>query len=105
MLGFEPRAAGCGSKYADHCAMLPSPPQLAFFDYLITLFLPFPQAGGHGTCITQCKSARVITRKTIPMQVDGEASRLNPATIELSFLNQVCDRQWPWWLSSTHLLT
>ena len=47
------------------------------------------QAGGHGTCITQCKSAKIRTKKTIPMQVDGEASRLNPADIELTFLNQV----------------
>ena len=47
------------------------------------------QAGGHGTCITQCRSAKIVTRKTIPMQVDGEASRLNPATIDLSFFNQV----------------
>ena len=23
MLGIKPRAAECGSKYADHCAMLP----------------------------------------------------------------------------------
>ena len=50
------------------------------------------QAGGHGTCITQCRSAKIVTRKTIPMQVDGEASRLNPATIDLSFFNQVCNR-------------
>ena len=27
MLGIKPRAAGCGSKYANQCAMLPSPPQ------------------------------------------------------------------------------
>ena len=27
------------------------------------------------------------------MQVDGEASRLNPGTIELSFLNQVSQTQ------------
>ena len=26
--------------------------------------------------------------KTIPMQVDGEAVRVNPAVIEISFLNQ-----------------
>ena len=56
---------------------------------LTTYQLPLLQAGGHGTCITQCRSARIVTRKTIPMQVDGEASRLNPATIELGFLNQV----------------
>ncbi|QQP49663.1 Diacylglycerol kinase [Caligus rogercresseyi] len=56
---------------------------------LTTYQLPLLQAGGHATCFTQCKTAVVRTRKTIPMQVDGEASRLNPATITLSYLNQV----------------
>ncbi|CAB4067040.1 dgkA [Lepeophtheirus salmonis] len=56
---------------------------------LTTYQLPLLQAGGHATCITQCKTATIKTRKTIPMQVDGEASRLNPATITLSYLNQV----------------
>ena len=56
---------------------------------LTTYTLPLLQAGSHGACITQCKSAKISTRKTIPMQVDGEASRLNPAEIELTFLNQV----------------
>lgn len=55
---------------------------------LTTYQLPLIQAGGHGHCITQCRTARIITRKTIPMQVDGEAVRVNPATIELSLLNQ-----------------
>lgn len=57
---------------------------------LTTYQLPFLQAGGHGTCLAQCKSARIVTTKTIPMQVDGEAIRLNPANIELKFLNQCC---------------
>jgi len=56
---------------------------------LTTYQMPLLQAGSHGTCLTQCKSAIIRTRKTIPMQVDGEASRINPAIIELSFLNQV----------------
>ena len=56
---------------------------------LTTYKLPLLQAGGHGHCITQCKQAVIKTKKTIPMQVDGEANRLNPATIELSLLNQV----------------
>lgn len=56
---------------------------------LTTYQLPMLQGGLHGSCITQCKSAIIRTKKTISMQVDGEASRLNPATIELSFLNQV----------------
>ena len=57
---------------------------------LTTYTLPRLQAGMTATCIKQCKRATIVTKKTIPMQVDGEASRLNPATIKLSFLNQVC---------------
>ena len=55
---------------------------------LTTYQLPLIQAGGHGHCITQCRTAKIVTRKTIPMQVDGEAVRVNPATIELELLNQ-----------------
>merc|ERR1712223_28480 len=57
---------------------------------LTTYQLPLLQAGGHGSCLAQCKSAKIVTTKTIPMQVDGEAIRLNPANIELKFLNQCC---------------
>ncbi len=56
---------------------------------LTTYQMPLLQAGSHGTCITQCRSAVVRTHKTIPMQVDGEACRVNPAIIELGLLNQV----------------
>ena len=59
---------------------------------LTTYQLPMLQAGSHATCFTQCKEAVIRTKKTIPTQVDGEASRLNPATIKLSFLNQVNNR-------------
>jgi diacylglycerol kinase (ATP) len=55
---------------------------------LTTYQLPLLQAGGHGTCIAQCKSAKIITSKTIPMQVDGEACKLKPSIIELSLLNK-----------------
>ncbi|GBP91906.1 Eye-specific diacylglycerol kinase [Eumeta japonica] len=55
---------------------------------LTTYQLPLLQAGGHGTCITQCKTARIVTTKVIPMQVDGEACRLAPSVITLSRLNQ-----------------
>lgn len=55
---------------------------------LTTYQLPLLQAGGHGTCITQCKTAKIVTTKVIPMQVDGEACRLAPSTITLSRLNQ-----------------
>ena len=51
---------------------------------------PLLQAGGHGTCITQCKSARIITTKTIPMQVDGEACKLAPSIINMTLLNKAC---------------
>lgn len=36
---------------------------------LTTYQLPLLQAGGHGTCIAQCRHARIVTSKTIPMQV------------------------------------
>ena len=36
---------------------------------LTTYQLPLLQAGGHGTCLAQCKSAKIVTSKTIPMQV------------------------------------
>lgn len=49
---------------------------------------PLLQAGGHGTCLAQCRTARIVTRRTIPMQVDGEACRLNPSIIGLQLLNQ-----------------
>ena len=55
---------------------------------LTTYQLPLLQAGGTGHCITQCKEATITTTKTIPVQVDGEAVRLNPCTIELSHLNK-----------------
>lgn len=55
---------------------------------LTTYQLPLLQAGGHGTCITQCKTAKIVTTKVIPMQVDGEACRLAPSIITLSRLNQ-----------------
>lgn len=55
---------------------------------LTTYQLPLLQAGGHGTCIAQCKSAKIITSKTIPMQVDGEAAKLKPSIIELNLLNK-----------------
>ncbi|XP_046487755.2 eye-specific diacylglycerol kinase [Neodiprion pinetum] len=55
---------------------------------LTTYQLPLLQAGGHGTCIAQCSKAKLVTTRTIPMQVDGEACRLLPSTISLSLLNQ-----------------
>ncbi|KAL0273107.1 UNVERIFIED_CONTAM: hypothetical protein PYX00_005861 [Menopon gallinae] len=55
---------------------------------LTTYQLPLLQAGGHGTSLTQCKGARIVTTKTIPMQVDGEACRLSPSIITLSLLNK-----------------
>ncbi|XP_074039170.1 retinal degeneration A isoform X2 [Leptinotarsa decemlineata] len=55
---------------------------------LTTYQLPLLQAGGHGTCITQCRSAKIITSKTIPMQVDGEACKLTPSVITLTHLNK-----------------
>ncbi|XP_055297448.1 eye-specific diacylglycerol kinase-like [Sitodiplosis mosellana] len=50
--------------------------------------LPLLQVGRPGTCIAQCKTAKIITSQTIPMQVDGEATKLRPSIIELSLLNK-----------------
>lgn len=36
---------------------------------LTTYQLPLLQAGGHRTCIAQCSTAKLVTTKTIPMQV------------------------------------
>ena len=61
------------------------------FNYLVNLVYqqqPLLQAGGHGTCITQCRSAKIVTSKTIPMQVDGEACKVKPSIIEMSLLNK-----------------
>ncbi|XP_071654015.1 eye-specific diacylglycerol kinase isoform X1 [Temnothorax longispinosus] len=55
---------------------------------LTTYQLPLLQARGHGTCIVQCSKAKLVTTKTIPMQVDGEACRLLPSIITLSMLNK-----------------
>jgi len=35
---------------------------------LTTYQLPLLQARGHGTCIVQCSTAKLVTTKTIPMQ-------------------------------------
>ncbi|XP_017851548.1 eye-specific diacylglycerol kinase isoform X2 [Drosophila busckii] len=55
---------------------------------LTTYQLPMLQAGMHGTSICQCKKARIITRRTLPMQVDGEACRVKPSIVEIELLNQ-----------------
>ncbi|KAL3278740.1 hypothetical protein HHI36_016269 [Cryptolaemus montrouzieri] len=55
---------------------------------LTTYQLPLLQAGGHGTCIAQCEKAKIVTSKTIPMQVDGEASKVSPSIINISLLNK-----------------
>ncbi|XP_054261005.1 eye-specific diacylglycerol kinase-like isoform X3 [Macrosteles quadrilineatus] len=55
---------------------------------LTTYQLPLLQAGGHGTTICQCQSAKIVTTKTIPMQVDGEACKLNPSIITMNLLNK-----------------
>lgn len=57
---------------------------------LTTYQLPLLQAGGHGTCIAQCRIAKIITSRTIPMQVDGEPCKLLPSIINISFRNRVC---------------
>ncbi|XP_039294831.1 LOW QUALITY PROTEIN: eye-specific diacylglycerol kinase-like [Nilaparvata lugens] len=55
---------------------------------LTTYQLPLLQAGGHGTSICQCQTAKIVTTKTIPMQVDGEACKLTPSIIQMNLLNK-----------------
>ncbi|XP_075234118.1 retinal degeneration A [Lycorma delicatula] len=55
---------------------------------LTTYQLPLLQAGGHGTSICQCQTAKIVTTKTIPMQVDGEACKLTPSIISMNLLNK-----------------
>ena len=72
-LGTHPWSRACGDQRMDD--------GMIEVIGLTTYQLPLLQAGGHGTCLAQCKSARIVTSRTIPMQVDGEAIRLNPANI------------------------
>ncbi|XP_076346730.1 diacylglycerol kinase zeta-like isoform X2 [Tachypleus tridentatus] len=55
---------------------------------LTTYQLPLLQAGGRGTCLAQCRQARIITTRTIPVQVDGEPCKLLPSIIELRLRNK-----------------
>ncbi|XP_022240157.1 eye-specific diacylglycerol kinase-like isoform X2 [Limulus polyphemus] len=55
---------------------------------LTTYQLPLLQAGGHGTCLAQCRAARMVTNRTIPVQVDGEPCKLLPSVIELQLRNK-----------------
>ena len=63
---------------------------------LTTYQMPLLQAGGHGHCITQCSTARVVTRKTIPMQVTNafDYASLNKINFYrcmwINFLQPVC---------------
>ncbi|XP_037074296.1 eye-specific diacylglycerol kinase-like [Pollicipes pollicipes] len=63
---------------------------------LTTYQLPLLHAGGHGTSLGRCQKAVITTAKTIPMQVDGEACRVNPSIITVSHLNRarmICKRR------------
>lgn len=44
---------------------------------LTTYQLPLLQAGGHGTCIAQCSKAKLVTTRTIPMQVKSNNKLFN----------------------------
>ncbi|XP_067946994.1 diacylglycerol kinase zeta-like isoform X2 [Watersipora subatra] len=46
------------------------------------------QVGGHGERIAQCNEVKITTRKTIPMQVDGEPCRLMPSIISVKLRNK-----------------
>jgi len=54
------------------------------------------QIGAHGGVrLTQCRSARLETSKTIPVQVDGEPCRLPPSVIYIKHRNQAAMIQRP----------
>ncbi|VDO06759.1 unnamed protein product [Rodentolepis nana] len=55
---------------------------------LSTASLATLQMGGHGDRICQCSEVILTTRKTIPMQIDGEPCRLGPSIIEIQLRNQ-----------------
>uniref|UniRef100_A0A914VPZ8 Diacylglycerol kinase n=1 Tax=Plectus sambesii TaxID=2011161 RepID=A0A914VPZ8_9BILA len=47
------------------------------------------QMGGKGEPIAQCSTVKVVTRKAIPMQVDGEPCMLAPSFITMHFHSKV----------------
>ncbi|KAM3182069.1 hypothetical protein ACTXT7_013144 [Hymenolepis weldensis] len=55
---------------------------------LTTASLATLQMGGHGDRICQCSEVTLTTRKTIPMQIDGEPCRLGPSIIDIRLRNQ-----------------
>uniref|UniRef100_A0A158QEG8 Diacylglycerol kinase n=1 Tax=Hymenolepis diminuta TaxID=6216 RepID=A0A158QEG8_HYMDI len=55
---------------------------------LTTASLATLQMGGHGDRICQCSEMTLTTRKTIPMQIDGEPCRLGPSIIDIRLRNQ-----------------
>ncbi|KAL9984136.1 hypothetical protein ACROYT_G006399 [Oculina patagonica] len=55
---------------------------------LTTSTLATTRVGGHGERIAQCKEVVLETKKSLPMQVDGEPCRLFPSRIRISRRNQ-----------------
>ncbi len=45
------------------------------------------QIGGHGDKITQARNIKIVTKKSMPVQVDGEPVLLKAAEINISFKN------------------
>ncbi|CAE1273921.1 dgkA [Acanthosepion pharaonis] len=46
------------------------------------------QVGGHGERLVQCQEVKLVSHKTLPMQVDGEPCKLRPSTIIISLKNR-----------------
>ncbi len=47
------------------------------------------QIGGHGDKIAQASNVKIVTKKSMPMQVDGEPVLLKAAEINIAFKNEV----------------
>uniref|UniRef100_A0A915IT58 Diacylglycerol kinase accessory domain-containing protein n=1 Tax=Romanomermis culicivorax TaxID=13658 RepID=A0A915IT58_ROMCU len=47
------------------------------------------QMGGKGERIAQCSNVKLVTKRAIPAQVDGEPCKLAPSVISIRFHSRV----------------
>ncbi|XP_062511581.1 diacylglycerol kinase zeta-like isoform X2 [Corticium candelabrum] len=89
------------SKYASGTTPWGSPPDDSPFrqqstdDKILEVFaltagtLAGLYVGGHGIRIAQCSKVELTTRRSLPIQIDGEPCRLLPSLITVTLQNQV----------------